>query len=107
VAGVTAAELHNQLPERVRLRRVTGYRKLADAVVVTRASKAYGNPFKATDSDDRDQVSLAVGKFRAYAEGRLVAEPGWLEPLRGRPLACFCRDDWPCYGDVLLELANR
>ena len=27
--------------------------------------------------------------------------------LRGKNLACWCRLDQPCHGDVLLEIANR
>ena len=27
--------------------------------------------------------------------------------LRGYNLVCFCRPDWPCHGDVQLELANQ
>ena len=30
-----------------------------------------------------------------------------LAPLRGHDLACWCRLDEPCHGDVLLEMANR
>jgi hypothetical protein len=85
---------------------VPGYRKPADAVVVTRASKEFGNPFRAKNPDDRAEVAAVVEQFRAHAELRLAAEPGWLAPLVGRPLACFCRDGWPCHADVLLELAN-
>lgn len=29
-----------------------------------------------------------------------------LQPLRGKPLACFCALNQPCHADVLLELAN-
>lgn len=31
----------------------------------------------------------------------------FLEPLRGKNLACFCKLDAPCHADVLLELANK
>jgi len=45
--------------------------------------------------------------FRRYAEERLQREPEWLDPLRGRDLACWCRRlDELCHADVLLELAN-
>ncbi|MGZ3388722.1 MAG: DUF4326 domain-containing protein [Isosphaeraceae bacterium] len=27
--------------------------------------------------------------------------------LRGYNLVCFCPHDWPCHGDILLELANQ
>lgn len=91
----------------MRLRRVKGYRKPADAVVVTRASKEFGNPYTPGDPDNLVDVKLAVDMFRAYALLVLADDPAWLDPLRGRPLACYCREDWPCHADVLLELANR
>ena len=33
----------------------------------------------------------------------------WITPaiLRGYNLICFCPHDWPCHGDILLELANQ
>jgi len=37
----------------------------------------------------------------------LLHDPDFLEPLRGRNLACWCRLDAPCHADVLLRLANQ
>lgn len=74
-----------------------GWRMPAGTVCVSRPSK-WGNPF-ATGNRAAD-----VAAFRA-----------WVEPyaddiradLRGKDLACWCRLDQPCHGDVLLEIANR
>lgn len=30
----------------------------------------------------------------------------WLEPLRGKNIACWCKLGEPCHADVLLRLAN-
>lgn len=30
----------------------------------------------------------------------------WIEPLRGKNLACWCLLDRPCHADLLLEIAN-
>lgn len=64
----------------------------------------------------------AVALFRIYVESRVLFEHGWLDPLRGHDLACWCplceahrdglplgvacADCAPCHGDVLLTLAN-
>jgi Domain of unknown function (DUF4326) len=49
----------------------------------------------------------ALRLFEAYARMRAQWEPDWLEPLRGKDLACSCRVDERCHADVLLALANR
>lgn len=54
----------------------------------------------------RIDVELSLELFRKYAEERLKVEPEWLAPLRGKNLACFCKEGDPCHGSVLLELAN-
>lgn len=55
-------------------------------------------------------TSSAVATFRQLVEVRLRDEPerarGWLAPLAGKDLACWCPLDQPCHADVLLELAN-
>lgn len=35
-----------------------------------------------------------------------VANPRWLDPLRGKDLMCWCPLNQPCHADVLLEIAN-
>jgi len=54
--------------------------------------------------------AAVIAQFRAYAVARLATEPGWLEPLRGKDLLCWCTKptDPPgavvCHGQVILEL---
>lgn len=45
----------------------------------------------------------AVEWFRWYVEetGAKFAE------LKGKNLACWCKEGSPCHGDVILEIANR
>ena len=61
-------------------------------------------------SDERAAVEHAVEMFRmlCYVSARDYPErfEGWIGPLRGADLACFCPLDQPCHADVLLELAN-
>jgi hypothetical protein len=60
----------------------------------------WGNPYNITEQRDRAACIVA---FRAYSTRRLAREPDWLEPLRGKNLACYCAP-LACHGDVLMEL---
>ena len=55
-------------------------------------------------------VAAAVDKFRTLCEVERREHPRkygeWIEPLRGKDLACRCPLDQPCHADVLLEIAN-
>jgi len=110
-------------PQRIQLRRTKGWRKPAEAIVVSRPSK-WGNPFTVADAreagnDGTPELLRArcVDEFRAWlrgpervgSDGRVRAEwiLGHLEELRGHDLACWCPQDQPCHADVLLELANQ
>lgn len=94
-------------------------------VCVDRSSKKWGNPMKIP------VVKAAGGRFRpggrqarndraraqvlAMFRDRLLRsnEEPWatmrasLHELRGKNLACWCRDGQACHADVLLELANQ
>ena len=89
-------------PKRLQRKRVKGWRKPEGAVCVTRPSR-WANPYREADGYSRAE---AVALFEAYALKRLEAEPGWLEPLRGKDLACTCPPGELCHADVLLRLAN-
>ena len=57
---------------------------------------------------DRDAVCDA---FEEYARDRLTREPGWLGPLRGVDLVCWCQSPADlhkkcCHAETLLRLAN-
>lgn len=105
------------MPQRLQRKRTPGWKKPDGAVCVTRPGP-WENPF--VFAPDRPlalrrrllqqgacrTAEEAIAKFRAYAVERAKQEPGWLEPLRGKDLLCFCREGAPCHGDVLLELAN-
>ena len=88
------------MPQRIQCHRSKGWRANG-AKIVTRASR-WGNPFALK----RYERETALRLFDAYARNRAAFEPDWLEPLRGKDLACSCRVDERCHADVLLELAN-
>ena len=108
-------------PQRIQLRRTTGWRKPKNAIVVARPSR-WGNPFtiqgareaeyQGTDGELR---AMCAGAFRQFLADRYYwphGEPirahilSHLHHLRGHDLACWCPLDQPCHADVLLELAN-
>lgn len=51
-------------------------------------------------------LDRSLDLFAAYLRGLLRLDSDFLEPLRGRNLACWCRPDMPCHADLLLRLAN-
>jgi len=71
------------------------------AVRVDRQSR-WGNPFVLGVDGTRDNV---CDLFREYAEWRLTVQPGWLDPLVGKALACHCAPK-RCHAETLIELAN-
>lgn len=111
-------------PQRIQLRRMKGWRKPEGAIVVARPSK-WGNPYRLAPWSagwtivDRfgNEYSIAPGEHwqpvavRHYREdlmdGRLDYDAeDVVEQLWGLDLACWCRLDHVCHGDVLLEIAN-
>ena len=73
-----------------------------NTIYVGRPSR-WGNPFKIGVHGNREEV---LCKYRTWLTQVLVENPNFLEPLRGKSLACFCTTDEPCHADILLELAN-
>ena len=89
-------------PVRVQLRRTKGWRMPANTVKVDRTTR-WGNDFVMAHEGTRDR---AVESFRTYATGIAGELPSYFEALRGKNLACWCREGLACHADVLLELAN-
>ena len=101
-------------PKRIQLRRTRGWRKPADAVVVSRPTK-WGNPWKvdpdrATYPPSNECRTTATEVVDIYREWVAHAAPFTTEDIRaelaGRDLACWCPLTQPCHADVLLEIAN-
>lgn len=90
------------MPKRVQRRRTRGWRMPENAVYVGRPTR-WGNPFKVSVYGLEESLRF----FGKYLEARLRVEPDFLEPLRGKDLACWCPLDRPCHADILLELANK
>jgi hypothetical protein len=108
------------MPKRIQRKRTAGWRKPDNCVIVCRPTR-YGNPYKINERIEDDGVPsgytildgpTVLELFRNHCEMQLMDDPKWLEPLRGKDLACWCRvfDEKghrvPCHADILLELAN-
>lgn len=99
-------------PKRIQRKRTKGWRMPPNTIYVGRPTR-YGNPFKVGElnADTGKIVTLekCLEYFRFYLQrkyqGALLVE--FLAPLRGKNLACFCKESEPCHADILLELANQ
>jgi hypothetical protein len=104
-------------PRRIQRQRSKGW-ELPENTVCVDNSTPWGNPFIHGEHGTR------IGCVRLYmalmAEGVIYsidnlhqqrASLGYVDrhinELRGKNLACWCREGTPCHGDVLLQLANR
>lgn len=106
------------MPERIQLRRTKGWRKPEGAVVVTRSSKLWGNPFKIGAPipepwsltakyagrvvEDR---RMAVELFESYTQIKPFYADLVRQELAGKDLCCVCPLTEPCHADVLLKIA--
>jgi hypothetical protein len=104
-------------PRRIQLKRAKGWRIPPNTIKVDRSTQ-WGNPFKVGEEHVHplkkvrvviDGKTSAVNAFRAYlstAAGKVLAAKARIE-LRGRNLACWCKEGDLCHADVLLSAANR
>lgn len=79
-----------------------------NTVSVTRPGR-WGNPFKPGEPLSPQTIEEAVAAYRAeLTRGNLsYTIEDVKRELRGKNLACFCPEESPCHGDVLLEIANE
>ena len=96
-------------PVRIQLSRKKGFRLQEvsrainglEAVKVDRTTR-FGNPFALDDKAEAvEMFKSALPELVFFQMGE-----GALSELRGKNLACWCKDS-PCHADVLLELANK
>jgi hypothetical protein len=55
----------------------------------------YGNPFDET---------VPLTQYMSLIRETLKTNPTFLEPLKGKDLACWCRLDFGCHADVLIKI---
>ena len=100
-------------PVRVQRKRSKGWRMPPNTVSVCRPGP-WGNPFRVSGYENPNGLQrevlqqFAVDDFKnCLFQGRLpYTEEDIKRELRGRNLACWCREGAPCHADVLLEIAN-
>jgi hypothetical protein len=85
-----------------RLRR-KGWRMPKNTVYVGRPSR-WGNPFRIGVDGTREEV---ITKYKKWLEEKLKKDPTFLDPLKGKDLACWCPLSLPCHADVILELLSK
>lgn len=121
------------MPIRITLSRRAGWRLPKGAVSVARPHR-FGNPILVADVagqypslDDQSVARLVVSDFSVLARRGRLSFPGWRAAdgqrgpvnwtypsveeirteLRGKDLACWCKEGEPCHADVLLTIANE
>lgn len=88
-------------PKRIQLKRTKGWRIPPNTVKVSRPGK-WGNPYSVEEYGRQ----AALFNFRNWINGLVLIGARDLSELRGKNLACWCREGAPCHADVLLEIAN-
>lgn len=95
-------------PRRVRLSRAKGWRMPPNTVKVDRSTK-WGNVYRVGQFKDFTAAD-AVEAFRFRLKENLHFDARGINAsigeLRGKNLACWCKEGQPCHADVLLEIAN-
>ena len=94
--------------KRLRMKHYNDYawKSNPNAVYVGRGKGDYGkwgNPFR----EDEYGLARCLELYRAWLLGKLVSNPDFLEPLRGKDLVCFCRLDRPCHADIIIEMLGE
>jgi hypothetical protein len=113
-ADVVRANL--MAPKRIQLKRAGGWRMPLNTLKVDRSTR-WGNPFrigqKAVHPLTRRIVQVptaevAVSLFAIHLQtsGSTELAEAARRELRGKNLACWCKDGQACHGDVLLQIAN-
>jgi Domain of unknown function (DUF4326) len=87
--------------KRIQRRRTKGWRMPSNAVYVGRRTK-YGNPYTEREYG-RDK---ALELYSEWLEDKLKEDPTFLDQLRGKDLACWCRLNERCHADILLAVCS-
>jgi hypothetical protein len=102
--------------KRIQLSRSRGWRIPPNTFKIDRSTR-WGNPFRVGREELHpltkepifvSSAEMAVGLFSAYlatSDGATIAQAARNE-LRGKNLACWCKLNNFCHGDVLLRIAN-
>ncbi len=111
------------MPKRIQRRRTKGWKMPENTIYVGRPTK-WGNPFKVGSTVKNlmgtefkiEDAQQAVNAYKNLYLNR--PNPGFifgqdilmtvdLSELKGKDLACWCKEGEICHADILLELANK
>lgn len=73
-----------------------------NTVYVGRPSK-WGNPYKVNGL----KLQTVLMMYDGWLRDRLSEDPHFLDPLKGKDLACWCPLSKSCHVDVLLKFLER
>lgn len=90
--------------KRIQRKRTKGWRMPKNTVYVGRGSK-WGNAFT-VEQYGREKAVQMFRDYIGHPNSPHGFEPHEIDELRGKNLACWCREDQACHADVLLEYAN-
>lgn len=90
---------------RIQRKRTKGWKMPPNTVYVGRPTQ-WENPYAIRPKGQftREQ---AIENYEAYLRRVLVEAPNFLEPLKGKDLACWCSLDKPCHVDVILKILSE
>lgn len=91
------------MAKRIQRRRVKGWRMPEGAIYVGRGSK-YGNPYTVAEYGRERAIELYTAYLERMREHTPQLYKADMDALRGKDLACWCKEGDPCHADVLLEL---
>ena len=94
--------------KRIQRKRTKGWRMPPNTVYVGRPTK-WGNPFViGTILYFPDPRALTrenvIEMYESWVRKKVNEDPTFLNPLKGKDLACFCPLDKPCHADVILKV---
>ena len=104
-------------PKRIQRRRSKGW-KMPDNTAYVGRPGPWGNPFivgkHGTQAECVDLFRKMLGGFWCLTMDNIDDQEAsydhikaHIRELRGKNLACWCREGTPCHADVLIEAANQ
>jgi hypothetical protein len=89
--------------KRIQRKRSKGWKMPPNTVYVGRPTR-WGNPYKIGVDGSREEV---IAKYREWLKKKLEEKPAFLDPLKGKDLACWCPPNKPCHADVIIEFLKN
>lgn len=87
--------------ERIQRKRTKGWKMPSNTIYVGRPTK-WGNHY----SVKKYGRVTAIVFYRKWLDTQLKMDADFLDELKGKNLACWCKLDEPCHADILLKLAR-